>query len=53
MLPLLPSSESAGVIKELASVFVVLVNPRSVAKMASGKCKLVNNRSLLNSRYVS
>lgn len=37
MLPLLPSFESAGVTKELATVFVVLVNPRSIAKIASEK----------------
>lgn len=53
MLPLLPSSESAGVTKELETVFVVLLNPTSVAKMVSEKCKPVNNRSLLNFRYVS
>lgn len=52
MLPLLPNSESARVTKELATVFVVLVNPRSVAKMVSEKWP-VNNRSLLNFCYVS
>lgn len=37
MLPLLPSSESAGVTKELATVFFMPVNPSSIAKIASEK----------------